>query len=129
VRLLLDEHLSPIVARSLRDRGHDVIAVAERTDLRGAEDEAILLAAAAEDRVVVTADTEDFARLGASRLRDRHWHAGIILAPPGTFPRSRDGSGLLIRALDALLADRPDADPAIAEVLWLSRPPDGDSQA
>ncbi len=33
MRLLLDEHCSPEIARQLRTLGHDVVAVAERPDL------------------------------------------------------------------------------------------------
>ncbi len=33
MKALLDEHLSPLIARVLRERGLDVVAVAERSDL------------------------------------------------------------------------------------------------
>lgn len=124
MKLLLDEHLSPTVAQSLRDQGHDVVAVAERDDLRGAGDQEILLAAAAEGRVTVTMDVEDFAGLSARRLLSRQWHAGIIFASTHTFPGTRDGSGVLIRALEALLAARAEDDPLTASVIWLSRAPE-----
>lgn len=38
LRLLLDEHFSSEIARRLRKRGHDVIAVGEREGLRGRSD-------------------------------------------------------------------------------------------
>jgi predicted nuclease of predicted toxin-antitoxin system len=41
-RLLLDEMFSPTLAAALRDLGHDVIAVAERSDLRSMTDSEIL---------------------------------------------------------------------------------------
>jgi hypothetical protein len=40
-RLLLDEMFSPAVAAELRALGHDVIAVADRPDLRSKSDEEI----------------------------------------------------------------------------------------
>jgi hypothetical protein len=124
VKLLLDEHLSPALAASLRSRGHDAVAVSERGELRTAKDIDVLVAAAGEQRVVVTQDIGDFMRLGARRLPDQRWHRGVVLAAPRTFPTSRDGSGLLIRALDVLLAAHPGDDDLVGEVVWLKRAPD-----
>jgi hypothetical protein len=42
LRLLLDEMYTAAVAEQLRRRNHDVIAVAERADLRGTLDEDLL---------------------------------------------------------------------------------------
>ncbi len=41
MKLLLDEMWSPAIAAALRERGHDVVAVAERSDLRGKPDDVI----------------------------------------------------------------------------------------
>ena len=61
-RLLLDEMLSPKIGAALEDRGHDVTVVTQRPDLMALhDDEPILAAAAAEDRVVVTVNIGDFA--------------------------------------------------------------------
>lgn len=127
MKLLLDEHISPSVARALRDRGHDVVAVAERQELRGVEDRQVLLAAEAEGRVTVTADVRDFIRLGFGRLPNQRWHAGIVLASPTTFPLSNDGSGGLIRALEYLMTEKAAADLS-GEVIWLTRPTEDDPQ-
>jgi nucleoside-diphosphate-sugar epimerase len=123
VKVLLDEHISPHVARALRDRGYDVIAVAERQELRGADDRQVLLAAEAEGRVTVTADIRDFSRLGFDRLPNRRWHAGIVLASPTTFPLSDAAFGTLVRALEHLMAEKAVVDVS-GEVIWLSRAPE-----
>ena len=101
MRLLLDEHLSPKLAEVLRRADHDVVAVAERPDLRGRPDGDILDVAAAEGRVVVTMDIADYATIGARRLPSRHPHHGIVFVSRRTFPRARDGFGLLVRALES----------------------------
>ncbi len=124
MRLLLDEHLSPEIAGSLRSRGHDVVAVSERGELRTAKDIDVLVAAGRERRVVVTQDIGDFMRLGARRLPDHRWHAGIVLVAPRTYPTSSSGFGLLIRALEALLTDHPGDDDLIGDVIWLKRAAD-----
>jgi len=121
VRLLLDEHYAPEVASALRDRGYDVVAVAERQDLRRRTDIDILVAAAEVGRVVVTEDAKDFMPIGLRRLPSRQPHSGIVLVSPYAFPRSRNGFGLLIRALEVLLADHPGDDDLVGDVIWLKR--------
>lgn len=127
MKLLLDEHISPNVARALRDRGYDVVAVAERQELRGVEDRQVLLAAEAEGRVTVTADVRDFTRLGFDRLPNRRWHAGIVLASRTTFLLSDIGFGTLIRALEYLMTEKA-VDAMAGEVIWLSRAPEDSPQ-
>jgi hypothetical protein len=48
VRLLLDEMFSPAIAAELRERGHEVIAVADRPDLPAKSDEEIFAWASAK---------------------------------------------------------------------------------
>jgi hypothetical protein len=53
VKLLLDEHYSPAIARQLGTRGHDVVAVAERADLVSLSDDD-LRRMAQERRAIMT---------------------------------------------------------------------------
>jgi predicted nuclease of predicted toxin-antitoxin system len=57
LRFLLDECLSTRLAPLLRDAGHDCVHVQER-ELLGAPDEAVMAAAVAESRVLVSMDTD-----------------------------------------------------------------------
>ena len=57
MRLLLDESISHRIAEPLRAAGHDVVHV-EDLSMLGVSDLAVLERAAAEDRTVVTADTD-----------------------------------------------------------------------
>ena len=120
LKLLLDEHLSPKVARQLRERGHDVIAVGERADLRGRPDRVHFASLPTEQRAIVTRDLADFRPLLAEEMRRGLKSYGVVCVP-GRFPLSRDGIGRLVSALDALLLANPGVDAAIAlgGEIWL----------
>jgi len=62
---LIDENLSPLLARHLRTgHGFDAVHVQD-LGLRGASDADILARAIAEDRIIVTSNADDFRSLGA----------------------------------------------------------------
>jgi len=123
LKLLLDEHLSPEIARQLRERGHDVVAVGERTDLRGRPDRVHFASLPDEQRAIATRDLADFRPLLAEALRRGSITYGLVCVP-ARFPLNRDGIGRLVAALDVLLKRHPDVDAAIAVggELWLQDP-------
>jgi Domain of unknown function (DUF5615) len=107
VKALLDEQLSPRVARVLRERGLDVEAVGERVDLPEASDSDVMDAAAREDRAVVSANVKDFRPIAAGRLTDGSGHAGLILVPANRNLR-RDATGAIADAIEAVMRAHPD---------------------
>jgi hypothetical protein len=105
--LLLDEMVSPAVARGLRERGWDVVAVCDRDDLVSRADAVILAAAAAESRMLVTFNIDDFVALHAEWEASGRSHSGIVLVSSITFPQNRGLVGALIAALEKLVAEAP----------------------
>ena len=103
MKLLLDEMWAPAIAEALRDRGHEVVAVAERGDLRGLPDEAIFDAALAEGWVIVTENVVDYRPLAADAMRagrshpalDLHEQPGLSASQPADGWTARVGVGRL----------------------------------
>lgn len=121
MKLLLDEMIGPSVARELRDRGLDVVAVAERTDLRALPDDVVLDVAREEGRTLVTLNIGDFARLHQQWLAEGRQHCGLVLVTTQAFPQDRRLVGALVSALNAA-ADRASI-PAPGDVLYLRPAP------
>ncbi len=117
MKLLLDETLPPVIAEQLRERGHDVVAVAERHDLVGAEDREVFEAALAESRAVVTENVSDFLRLDRSFRGAGRDHRGLLFVRK----RGRRGEEIVAefsRALDAFLKGNP-GEAASSVVTWI----------
>ena len=111
MKLLLDEMWAPAIAQALRDRGHEVVAVAERPELRGLPDEAIFDAALAEGWVIVTENVVDYRPLAADAMRAGRAYPPVIYTSNRAYPRaSRRTAGRLVTALDALLTTRDTID-------------------
>lgn len=87
IRFYTDEHVAPAIVRGLRQRGVDVLTVAD-AGLLGASDETHLLFARDERRVIFTQD-DDFLRFHAAGAA----HAGVVYAPQQT------AIGAIIRGL------------------------------
>lgn len=106
---------APIVAAALRDRGHDVLAVAEQTELRALTDDELYTWAGQHQRRIVTENVKDFAPLLRRAEESQQPTTTMLFTSSRTFPRSRRNPGPIIDALDAWLrtadtAHRPDED-------------------
>jgi len=99
--------------------GHDVIAVAERHDLRGRPDLEIFADAAVGGRAVVTFDVIDHLQLLNRSIQLGHRHGGsILLSSTGSWSKGQ-ATGRLVAALAKLMLAHP-ADDAFADrVEWL----------
>ena len=73
MRFLVDECTGLRVAVWLRERGHDVFSAYEQA--HGADDEALLRRAFAEDRILITNDKD----YGEKVFRDGSPHKGVVL--------------------------------------------------
>jgi predicted nuclease of predicted toxin-antitoxin system len=94
LRFLVDNALSPAVAEGLASAGHDAVHVRD-CGMQAASDELIFERADAENRVIVSADT-DFATLLAAR---KATSPSLVLFRHGSQHRPSDQIALLTRNL------------------------------
>lgn len=108
MKLLLDEMFPYSIAEQLRSRGHDVVAIGERADRRGARDRDVFALAQSEERALVT-DDHHFHAIDVERRARGESHYGLIFTSNRRFPRGQPATiGQLVRALDGFLsADAP----------------------
>lgn len=109
VKLLLDEHFSPEIARQLRARGHDVIAVKEHPELIGRADRVHFASMPQQRRAIVTQDLGDFRPLLARAMREGAKTYGLICVP-ARVSLSRGTIGQVVDSLEHLLQQHPGDD-------------------
>lgn len=119
LKLLLDEHFSPHIARQLRSRGHDVVAVTERAELLSVSDRELLALMRAEGRVMVTNNAVDYVSLFGEAIASGVGTFGILLTHDRSLPRTKGGIGLLVGSLEKKLLELTADDALRNQILWL----------
>lgn len=113
MKLLLDEMISPRVARELRDQGVDAQAIkSDRPDLETIADREIVRRMAAEKRAVVTNDVLDFQPIHNLTLTAGEEHYGMVFTSDATMPRNKASIPLWVKTLKELATANP-ADAAL----------------
>ncbi|OGI13249.1 MAG: hypothetical protein A3I68_02355 [Candidatus Melainabacteria bacterium RIFCSPLOWO2_02_FULL_35_15] len=100
MKLYLDENISPLVAKKLREKGFDVISVHENNTRSKSDIEQFELAIR-EKRAIVTYDVIDFTDLAKGYIAKVKPHSGIILVSNKTIPQGN--SKKLAVSLEKLL--------------------------
>lgn len=98
IRVLLDEHVWHGLIKIGQEIGVDVLPVQEALE-EGTADEEVLAFAARERRLVLTGNTNDFARLAAQWFSEEREHWGIVIIPGQT------DKSLLSRGLRTIAAN------------------------
>ncbi len=111
--------LSPAVASELRERGHDVVVVADHSDWAALSDPEVMALARTQRRAIVTNNLRDYRPLHADAVTPGGpGHFGMVFMP-GNYRRTRADIGRIISALEAKLTEYPgDEDLANGEC-WL----------
>ena len=107
MKLLLDEMLTPAIARELRARGHDVQAVAGDADREALPDADVLALARAEHRAIVTNNLQDFRPLHHEAIAPGGSGQYGMVFIPGRYRRTKADIGKIIAALEGILAQYP----------------------
>jgi Domain of unknown function (DUF5615) len=119
VKLLLDEILSPAIARELTARGHDVQSVAGHPEWEALSDPEVLALARAEQRAVVTNNVRDFRPLHVEAvLPGGAGHYGMIFMS-GDYRRTKADIGRIVAALEVKIKKYPGLDGLANAEDWL----------
>ncbi len=119
MRLLLDEHYAPEIARQLRARGRDVRAVGECAGLASRSDRLLFVAMPAQQRVIATEDVGDFRPLVMEAAASGTDHYGLLCISRRRYPRSRQTIARLVEALHRFMEALPSADALRGSECWL----------
>ncbi len=110
MRWLLDEMLPPSTAAELNDLGHDAVAVVG-IGLAQAADEDLYVLAVEQERIVVTENFADFARVGELRLAREQPVVPVVFVRKRAHPRGGALGRHLALHLHRWANDHPDPYP------------------
>ena len=96
--------LDPQIAVQLRKRRWDVESIqSDHPELLGSDDEVVLDRAAQLGRMLVSDNIRHFLPLHRRYQAEQKTHAGLLLAHPRAYPRSKKTIGIWVRGLDSVL--------------------------
>ena len=111
--------LSPTIARELRARGHDVLAIAEHPGWAALSDPEVMALARTEHRAIVTNNLSDCRPLHADAITPGGpGHFGMVFMP-GSYRRTKADTGRIISALEARLTEYPGDEDLANGKCWL----------
>lgn len=114
MRLLLDEQLSAVIAVTLRNKDHDVVAVTEPAlaYLRAPSDWDLFVEAQTLNRAIVTENVAHFRACADRWAAAGAEHHGLIYTTNTALPRHRHDLfvAAAVKRLDALLRAHPESD-------------------
>lgn len=100
MRFLLDQNRSPVLAELLREAGHNAVHTLD-LGLEEAEDDEVLDAAEADQRIVVSGDTDFGALLALTHKRS----PSVILFRTRNLPSAADQAGIMLQDVDDIEED------------------------
>jgi predicted nuclease of predicted toxin-antitoxin system len=119
LKILLDEMYPPAIAEQLRARGHDVVAITARAELRSLPDDGVFATAQQEQRAVVTENIGDFSSIADAADQRGLPHHGLILVDPTKYVRGNPRTiGRMVTRLDRVLNEHRSDEP-VSLCWWL----------
>lgn len=124
MKLALDNHYSPAIARALADQGLDVVTAVGK-GWQTEPDGSLLDLCRGERRALLTNNVADFVALANDWRATGRTHSGLIFTADAALPRTRATIGTFVRLLGDLMRANPDDDALADAVMWLNNSADG----
>lgn len=119
MKLLLDEMLSPAIARELRARGHEVEAIQEHPEWCSLPDRQVVQLAREQRRAIVTDNLIDMRPLYYEAIAPGGPGDYGMIFIPGNRSRTRSDTGRIVASLEQKLAKYPHDDSLSNAEDWL----------